>query len=134
MSFAPPAVQLGAAEPLAAVESAHDQVHAQMQIQSEMHERAEQGIQLASSSLAHLESPQDSHVRTPSNDLGAGSSLLQNHPHDVVDQSQAAACVTKDAQDPQAIQLSSWPTMNGGDVLHQGKTFNYGTASFWWLQ
>jgi hypothetical protein len=121
MSFAPPAVQLGAAEPLATVQSAHDQ--AQMQMQSELHEGAEQGIRLAS--LIHLESPQDSHVKTHSNDLGAGSSLPQNHPHDVVDQSQAAACVTKGAQDTQAIQLSSWPTMNGGDDLHQSKTFNY---------
>jgi hypothetical protein len=79
------------------------------------------GIGLASS---HVESPQDSQIKTPSNDLGAGSLLPQPSPQDAVDQSQAAACVTSDAQDRKAVQLSTWPTMNGGDSLNQGKTFH----------
>jgi hypothetical protein len=79
MSLSPPAVQLGAAEPLAAVFCAHDQTQAQMQ--SEMH--AEQGIRQAS---LNLESPQErSHAQTPSNDLSAGSAPPHKAPRDVVD-------------------------------------------------
>lgn len=109
-----------AAEPLAAVAHTHDLASPDAS-QLEMHARAEQGIRLASS---HLESPQDSQLKTPSNDLGAGSLLPQPSPQDAVDQSQVAACVTSDAQDINAVRPSAWPTMNGRDSLNQGKVFH----------
>jgi hypothetical protein len=109
-----------AAEPLAAAAHSHDLTGPDVS-QLDMHECAEQGIRLASS---HLELPQDSQIKTPSNDLGAGSLLPQHSPQDAVDQNQAAACVTSDAQDIIAVQLSAWPAMNGGDSLNQGKAFH----------
>jgi hypothetical protein len=117
MSLSPPAVQLGAADPLAAVSCAHDQAQAQMP--PEMH--AEQGIQQAS---LNLESPQErSHAQSPASDLGAGSAPPHKALRDVVDtQSPAAACGTGDAQDLTAIPMSAPPTMNGGDDPNQGKT------------
>jgi hypothetical protein len=130
MSLSPPAVQLGAADPLAAVSCAHDQA----QVPPEMH--AEQGIRQAS---LNLESPQErSHAQTPSSDLGAGSAPPHKALCDVVDtQSPAAACGTGDAQDSTAIPMSAPPTMNGGDDPNQGKTINYCPVSwgaYWGLQ
>lgn len=95
-----------AAEPLAAIPHTHDLTSPDAS-QLEVHERAEQGIRLARS---HLESPPDSQIKTPSNDLGAGALLPQPSPQDAVDQSQAAACVTSDTQDIKAVQLCAWPT------------------------
>ena len=121
MSLDPSAVQQDAAEPLAA--GAHDQPQAQMQHQ--MHaEVAEQGTSKAS---IDLESPPqhslDSHAQTPSSDLGAGSPLSPSAPRHVVDphQSQAAAGVTRNAQDSTAIPTAA-RTMKGKEKLYQRKT------------
>ncbi|KAN0112583.1 Protein of unknown function (DUF4050) domain containing protein [Hyaloscypha variabilis] len=107
------AVQLDAAEPLAAASSAHDQTQAQTQ--SEMHaECAEQGTVRASFDLESP--PEHSHAQPPKSDLGAGSPLPHIAPRHVVDphQRQAAAGVTRDAQESTAIPTTP-RTMNRGD-------------------
>jgi len=113
MSLDPSAVQQGAAKPLTAESSAHDQ--AQMQ--------TGQGTSKASFDLESP--PQHSHAQTPSSDLGAGSPLPHPAPRNVdnTHQSQAAAAVTSDAQDLTAIPTPA-RIMNPEGKWYQRKTFN----------